>query len=310
MITAGEVLKEKRERLRKSLSTIAEETKIQKRYLQYIENNDFSKFDSDVFLVGFIKIYAKYLDLDSVKVLALYRRSNPTKRVNTVKPREINIFKKPKIVITPKLLITISIILFVLGIFTYIGVQIYKFQSPPQLTITEPLNDAITTQAEATIRGKVSKEATVSVNGENIDSNNGKFEYTIQLNEGINIITVKAKKNSNNVLETTEVIKITYTKEIVATEEDKRPVKNILVLEIVNSSAWIKLDIDDVNKISQVLKPSKQEYTVKNRFKIITGRLSNTKVMFNGADISLDTNKNTGVAEITCTIVNNALQCN
>jgi cytoskeletal protein RodZ len=310
MITAGEVLKEKRQRLRKSLSSIAEETKIQKRYLQYIENNDFSKFDSDVFLVGFIKIYAKYLDLDSVKVLALYRRSNPTKRVNTVKPREKNIFKGSKIVITPKLLITISIILFVLGIFTYIGIQIYKFQSPPRLVITEPLNDTIITQSKTTIKGEVSQEATVNINGENIDSNNGRFEYTIQLNEGINIITVIAKKNSNNVLETTEVIKVTYKKEISDTEEEKKPVENILVLEIVNSSAWIKLDIDDVNKISQVLKPSKQEFTVKNRFKIITGKLSNTKVMFNGATITLDTNKNTGVAEITCNIVNNALQCN
>ena len=176
------------------------------------------------------------------------------------------------------------------------------------LISTSPQIDAI--GAIVGVKGVRINAVSKELNGENIDSNNGKFEYTIQLNEGINIITVKAKKNSNNVLETTEVIKITYTKEIVATEEDKRPVKNILVLEIVNSSAWIKLDIDDVNKISQVLKPSKQEYTVKNRFKIITGRLSNTKVMFNGADISLDTNKNTGVAEITCTIVNNALQCN
>lgn len=309
MITAGEVLKAKREKLRKGLSIISEETKIQKRYLQYIENNDFSKFDSEVFLVGFIKIYAKYLDLDSVKVLALYRRSNPTKRINTVKRKDNNIFKKPKITITPRILITISIILFVLGIFTYIGIQIYKFQSPPKLAITEPLNDSTVTENMINIKGTVSQEATLDINGELVNSNNGKFEHTIQLNEGINIINVKARKNSNNVLETTEVIKVTYTKQTENIEEEK-PQENKLILEIVNSSAWIKLDIDDVNKVSQVLQPSKQEFTVKNKFKIITGRLSNTKVSFNGANIELDSNKSTGVAEITCDIVNNALQCN
>ncbi|MDD4382440.1 MAG: helix-turn-helix domain-containing protein, partial [Candidatus Dojkabacteria bacterium] len=249
MITAGEVLKAKREKLRKSLSIISEETKIQKRYLQYIENNDFSKFDSEVFLVGFIKIYAKYLDLDSVKVLALYRRSNPTKRVNTVKKEENNIFKKPKITITPRILITISIILFVLGIFTYIGIQIYKFQSPPKLAITEPSNDSTVTEEMINIRGTISQEATLEINGELVNQDNGKFEHTIQLNEGVNIINIKARKNNNNILETSEIIKVTYTKEIENHQEEERPQENKLILEIVNSSAWIKLDIDDENKV-------------------------------------------------------------
>ena len=80
MITAGEVLKNKREKLGKSLDIVSLDTKIQKRFLQYIENNQISYFDSEVFLTGFIKIYAKYLNLDVDKILALYRRSNPKKK--------------------------------------------------------------------------------------------------------------------------------------------------------------------------------------------------------------------------------------
>ncbi len=89
MITAGEVLKNKRELLKKNLDRVSADTKIQKRFLEYIENNQFEYFDSEVFLTGFIKIYAKYLDLDTSKVLALYRRSNPNKTTrNTTNKKE------------------------------------------------------------------------------------------------------------------------------------------------------------------------------------------------------------------------------
>ena len=130
MITAGEVLKNKRELLKKSLEKVSADTKIQKRFLEYIENNQFEYFDSEVFLTGFIKIYAEYLDLDTSKVLALYRRSNPNKTTrNTSNKKEDpkpskKLRKKPTL--EPKLVITILLGIFLLAIFAYIGFQIYK----------------------------------------------------------------------------------------------------------------------------------------------------------------------------------------
>lgn len=308
MITAGEVLKAKREKLKKDISTISEETKIQKRYLQYIEDNDFSKFDSEVFLVGFIKIYAKYLDLDPIKILALYRRGNPIKKDKASKQDKNSLLTGGNFTITPRVLITISIILFVLGILIYIGIQIYNFQSPPKLEILEPQNNITVTQNSLNIKGRTSLDVSIDINGEKIEETNGSFEHILALDEGTNIITIKAKKNSNSALETVEILTITYNKEVLSAVD--KPIVNILVLEIVNASAWIKLDIDDENKISQVIQPSKQEFVVKNRFKVITGRITNTKVTYNGAAIELKTNKSTGVAEITCGIRNNALECN
>ena len=88
MITAGEVLKNKRESLGKPLDQVSSDTKIQKRFLEYIEQDKFSYFDSEVFLTGFIKIYAKYLGLDINKILALYRRSNPSVQRELIKKEE------------------------------------------------------------------------------------------------------------------------------------------------------------------------------------------------------------------------------
>jgi len=46
MITVGEVIKKKRESLGKNLNVVLADTKIQRRFLEYIENNEFDKFDS------------------------------------------------------------------------------------------------------------------------------------------------------------------------------------------------------------------------------------------------------------------------
>ena len=53
-----------------------------------------------------------------------------------------------------------------------------------------------------------------------------------------------------------------------------------LRLLIENDVAWIKLDIDGINKISQVLEPSEREYTINDRFELISGRPSNTKNLY------------------------------
>jgi len=144
MVTAGEIIKKKRETLGRSLDLASQETKIQKRFLQYIESNDFEKFDSEIFLTGFIKIYSKYLDLETDKMLALYRRSKPQRKIKLEKKNKLLTFKTN--FLTPKNLVTILSIVFLVTVLGYIGFQIYKFQSPPKLNIEQPLNESTTNQ--------------------------------------------------------------------------------------------------------------------------------------------------------------------
>jgi len=310
MITAGEVLKKKRETLGRSIELVSQETKMQKRFITYIEDNDFSKFDSEVFLTGFIKIYSHYLGLDTEKVLALYRRSKPQKKATIGKSIEPIWTKYKKIILTPKSLITILSVIFFVLILGYIGLQIYKFQSPPKLNITSPIDAITVTEEKLTVEGTTQPGATLEINSSltPIDSQ-GHFKQEITLKEGINILTIKARKNSNNMLETVETRKVTYTKPA-QTETPAQTVKTFtLTVEVKDSASWIKLDIDGQNKISKVVEPSKQTYDVKDRFYIITGKSANTKISMNGEPLAWKTNSTTGVAEITCTIVSNALSC-
>lgn len=316
MITAGEVLKKKRESLGKNLETVSLDTKIQKRFLEYIEKNEFDRFESDVFLTGFLKIYSQYLNLDVEKVLALYRRSKPQvpmkKEKKKTSKKEASTKKfilKDKL--TPKTIITALIGLFLASIITYIGLQIYKFQSPPALTVSEPTDEMTTENEKIWVRGTTLPEAQVEINEHLITvSEDGDFEYEITLNEGINTITIKALKNSNNVLETIETRKVIYNKSKEEIKvEDKPEQKNTVTLEVSGVASWVRLDVDQINKVSQVLQPSRQEFEVKNSFYVITGRASNTFLYFNNEPVDWNNRNTTGVAEITCTVKNNNITC-
>lgn len=309
MVTVGEVLKNKRKNLRKSLDLVSADTKIQKRFIKYIESNEFSPFESEVFLKGFIKIYAEYLGLDVKKVLALYRRTNPIVKEKQKNSFKKNIIKGKKLFFNPQMVITALIALFTLGILLYIGYQIYRFQTPPKLSILQPSSDYTTKEETLLIKGSTEKGVVIEINDVVTEVDEfSNFEKSIKLNEGINIVTIKAKKNSNNVLETVDTRKVTYSKPKVLEETEQIPKDDILKLEVVNSATWIKLDIDSENKLVQVVQPSVQEFIIKNNLHVITGVLTNTKLYFNNELIDLKTSSK-GVNEIQCSVANHKISC-
>lgn len=314
MITAGEVFKRYREQTEKSLEEVAQDTKIQKRFLEYLESNEYERFDSDIFVQGFIKIYSNYLGLNEDKMLALYRRTKPN--IVTKKEKRENRKKKIlqdfKISFTPK---TISIFVssvLLLSILIYIGIQIYKFQSPPNIRISSPQNDFISKEEEIQIEGETDINTTVTINETNLvdTDEDGKFSQNIKLNPGVNIITIVASKN-NNTLETVETIKVTYEAEIEETEDVEEEITvNKLRLEIINSSAWIQFNVDKENKISQILQAGESfEYEVEETFSLTTGRIANTLIYFNDTSISIPTTSG-NIGQLTCSInEDNQIDC-
>lgn len=309
MITAGEVIKNKRESLGKKLDTVSTDTKIQKRYLEYIENNEFDKFDSDIFASGFLKIYSKYLNLDEEKVLALYRRS----RLPVVKTDKKNIKIKPKqekFKISPKLISIITVSTFLLLIVGYIGFQIYKFQKPPFLTVSQPVNEFVSQEDILTVQGETEKTSLLDINGTQVEvEDDGSFQTEITLKEGVNTVTVKAWKESNTKLQTAITLKVIYEPKDEITQEQE--VKEyLLTLSITQSPSWIKLDVDGENKISQVLQPNTQhQYKVLTEFTLVTGRVQNTNLTVNNESIPISSSSTTGIGQITCKIENNELKC-
>ena len=75
---SGALLRRLRESAAASLEDLSEITKISKRYLHALEENDFNTLPAGVYVRGFVSEYARALGLDSAKVtqsyMGLYRR--------------------------------------------------------------------------------------------------------------------------------------------------------------------------------------------------------------------------------------------
>ncbi|WP_066340714.1 pectate lyase [Metabacillus litoralis] len=104
---------------------------------------------------------------------------------------------------------------------TRIGIIPLSDIAPPTITIDQ--KDAFVNKAEFTITGIVNKEAIVSVNEKEISlQEDFKFNTTVQLNEGLNIITVQARDTDGN-RSIPSVVKVVYdhVKPVITVDEHK-----------------------------------------------------------------------------------------
>jgi len=73
MDTFGDKLRSSREKKGYSLEQVARDTNIAKKFLIALEEEDFSIFPGEPYLIGFLRNYSDYLGLDSVSIIALHR---------------------------------------------------------------------------------------------------------------------------------------------------------------------------------------------------------------------------------------------
>ena len=77
--TTGEVLRKKRENIGLSIDHIGNQLNLDPKLIELLEKNDYEKFTIETYLKGYLRAYAKILDLDGDMVINLYKESNPEK---------------------------------------------------------------------------------------------------------------------------------------------------------------------------------------------------------------------------------------
>ena len=94
------------------MQTVADETKIQKKFLQAIEENQWEALPGEVYLRGFLRIYAKYLGIDGQEIIDIYNSSKQKDHVviETFKERNMK---------SALIGAGLFIILLLLGVLTY-----------------------------------------------------------------------------------------------------------------------------------------------------------------------------------------------
>src|SRR4030042_1155317 len=190
--TLGQVFKRYRETEELKIEQVEKETKISRRMLLALENDDYAILPDEFFTKNIIKIYAQFLTLDPNKLLALHDKNIKNYAAKDNLPSKS---KPVKEILTPqkvKLILIGAAVLILLG---YMVFQINKVFEPPQLIISSPDKDLAISENYIEISGKTEKEARVFINEKEIFLNyQGEFKAMLDLQKGMNLIKITAIK--------------------------------------------------------------------------------------------------------------------
>lgn len=190
----GQIIAEERQRRSITLLQMSQLTKIKPKYLQYLEANQFAQLPSGTFVKGFIKTYARILNLDQKPLLALLRRDYQENTSGQLLPRE---FITPMVKKTrfwkPVTLVVVIIATIFFTLLGYVGWQWHNLNKPPTLEVYTPQeNEFVSSQIVVT--GVTDSEAILAVNAQPVALQpDGSFRTEVYLpKEGIATLTVEA----------------------------------------------------------------------------------------------------------------------
>lgn len=192
MRTVGQILKEARESKFYSLEEVEKATKIQKKILDALEKDDYTKLPPPTFVQGFIKNYARFLSLDPQKLLAIFRREFSSEKN---RPYVMDAFTKPikktTINITPARVLGLVISLLVISFFAYLWLQYNQFAGAPKLSVTSPQDQMEVEGSSVLVEGNTDPEMKVAVNSQDIPvASDGHFKEEVTLNSQVQKLVI------------------------------------------------------------------------------------------------------------------------
>lgn len=195
--TVAEILSQARVEKKIDLNKVEKDTKINKKYLAALEKGEYNQLPSEIYIKNFVRSYTHYLGLNPEKLIKLLKQELEIfYKINESEQKENKEDLKPqKILITPKTIKYALVIFLIIACLIYLGWEINKIFSPPELIITNPQPDLITQENFVKIEGQTEPEVKITINDQEILADQaGYFEKQIDLQTGLNTIQIVAKK--------------------------------------------------------------------------------------------------------------------
>lgn len=196
MRTVGQILREARLEKEISLEEAEIATKIRRGYLQFLEENNFQNFASVTTARGLLKNYAEFLGFSSREILAIFRRDFEAKeeKKKIIPQALVEPINKSKIVLSPRLTLIIVVMVFLGGLFSYLGLQYLSLFKAPSLNVVFPQDKLQTTEKKIEVLGRADPDSLVTLNGNLISiSSKGEFQSQLDLFPGENKIVIEAR---------------------------------------------------------------------------------------------------------------------
>lgn len=198
-VTLGARFKRARKKIKMELIDIEMQIKIRSKYLSALENDDYQNLPADAYAKGFVIRYAKFLGINEQKALNDYFQQKSQFQMHKEDILSPNrSYREYKYIITPKMFTPLAVGLLIVGLFSYLSVQIYGFAAAPELSLNTPNNNSIVESDNIEVRGTTSQQAEVYINEQKIQVNSeGTFATDYKLLPGINVIRVRSVNKAN-----------------------------------------------------------------------------------------------------------------
>ena len=247
----GENLRREREMLGVDLREIADATRINFRFLQAFENEEFAVLPGGVFNRGFIRSYARYLGLDEEKILGEYDLASGSE-VGTEWSSTLSPGSAPRR-IGPKAqwVAAAAAVLMLLGGYTLFrySERLPSFSSRSEATPVEPLVGPDTTDDPGELESLTTPAPTARPKG----------------NPTAPAATVRAAT---------------------APPSPRRPLVDTedLILQVaVTEESWVAIDADGATVLSRLMAPEEiRTFRSRDSFEVITGNASGIILTLNG----------------------------
>lgn len=190
----GECLRKRRENLRLNIEELAGRTRIAPKHLQALEQSDFTELPrAKAFRLAYVREYAAALGLKGDDCVRQFTREDGLSDVPFLHPhRAIRESRLASISLFFRNALALGGVMLFAG---YLLWQVRGVLEPPRLIVYSPVEGSVYHTPAALVQGETEPETRLSVNGQNIMTNDkGAFEMKVDLSGGTNTITITAGK--------------------------------------------------------------------------------------------------------------------
>ncbi len=332
-LTLGEKLKKMRSDRRMSLHEVSKNTRIQVKYLEYLEGGNYKELPAEVYVKGFLRNYADFLGVDDQALVKLYEKEKGIKK-NMERSKKGNFggskyyspFRKESsreeievkpmpvrmraVVVTPRMIVLGCVVVLVLSGVFYLYKEVGSFASTPRLVIMNPPNNYSTDGNSVMVEGITERDVKLFINDQPVSvDDDGKFREELTVQSGANVVNVRAVNRFEK--EESEVITIQSSfqdqAEYKNTSYEEREEKNVapdngvrVEVRVDPGPVWLSVETDGNLVFSgTMLTGATQNFQAEGKIVINSGKGDATFVKFNDKDIEALSHSNAPVRGVT-----------